>query len=166
MSQTPTFLPNDRTMWRKLAALAHPDGGGEHELFIWVQNVRDYVCGERFSERPKESRQTAHTPPDDISRLPYPVGTNFEECTRTALRMGTAGMPFGRVLSLLGDCKPLERLAHEQNRGASYKRLAAIGHAWGMSKAERGRWYRVAEDIPLSDRHAGHILSRSKGRST
>jgi len=31
-----------------------------------------------------------------------------------------------------------------------------------MTKAERGRWYRVAEAIPLSDRHAAHILSRSR----
>jgi hypothetical protein len=31
-----------------------------------------------------------------------------------------------------------------------------------MTKAERVRWYRVAEEIPLSDRHAAHILSRSK----
>ncbi len=75
------------------------------------------------------------------------------------------GEPYGRVLSLLADCKPLEDLAHEQRRGASYKRLAAIAHVWGMTKAERIGWYRVAEDLPLSDRHAGHILSRLKRRA-
>jgi hypothetical protein len=31
-----------------------------------------------------------------------------------------------------------------------------------MTKAGRVRWYRVAEEIPLSDRHAAHILSQSK----
>jgi hypothetical protein len=30
----------------------------------------------------------------------------------------------------------------------------------GMSKPERVQWYRIAEDIPLSQRHAGHILSK------
>lgn len=28
----------------------------------------------------------------------------------------------------------------------------------GMTKAERVKWYRIAESIPLSQRHAGHIL--------
>jgi hypothetical protein len=26
-------------------------------------------------------------------------------------------------------------------------------------------WYRIAETIPLSQRHAGHILSRLKGQA-
>jgi hypothetical protein len=35
----------------------------------------------------------------------------------------------------------------------------------GMTKAERVQWYRIAEAIPLSQRHAGHILSRLKKRA-
>jgi hypothetical protein len=31
-----------------------------------------------------------------------------------------------------------------------------------MTKDERIGWYRVAEDLPLSDRHASHILGRLK----
>ncbi len=104
---------------------------------------------------------------NDKPRVPYPAGTDFEECTKTALKFASAHgrEPHGSVLSLLADCEPLEDLAHEQQRGASYKRLAAIAHTYGMSKAERIRLYRVAEDIPLSDRHAGHILSRLKRRA-
>jgi hypothetical protein len=34
-----------------------------------------------------------------------------------------------------------------------------------MTKAERVRWYRVAEEMLQSDRHAAHILSRSKRRA-
>jgi hypothetical protein len=34
-----------------------------------------------------------------------------------------------------------------------------------MSKEERVGWYRVAEGIPLSDRHAGHLLSKLKRRA-
>jgi hypothetical protein len=32
----------------------------------------------------------------------------------------------------------------------------------GMDTAARSRWYRIAESIPLSDRHAGHIIKRLK----
>jgi hypothetical protein len=35
----------------------------------------------------------------------------------------------------------------------------------GMSVTERSGWYRIAESIPLSDRHAGHILKRLKERA-
>jgi hypothetical protein len=31
-----------------------------------------------------------------------------------------------------------------------------------MTPKERSGWYRCAESIPLSDRHAGHILSKLK----
>ncbi len=51
------------------------------------------------------------------------------------------------------------------DRGANYKCLAAIAHAWGMTRAERIGWYRVVEELPLSDRHAGHILARLKKRA-
>ena len=170
MTRTPTLPPDDPKMWRRLLSRTHPDAGGSHELFIWTGAVRDVVC--RLSLHGAVNPEPADNPSrrrepstDNVDRVPYPPGTDFEECTRTALRMGAAGWPFGPVLSLLADCQPLEDLAHEQERGASYKRLAAIGHAWGMSKAERVRLYRVAEDIPLSDRHAGHILSRLKRRA-
>jgi hypothetical protein len=31
-----------------------------------------------------------------------------------------------------------------------------------MTKTERARWYRIAEDIPLCERHAGRIIGRIK----
>jgi hypothetical protein len=71
----------------------------------------------------------------------------------------------GALLEMLTGCNPLAHLAHEQERGASYKRLAAAGHMVGMTMSERSRWYRVAESIPLSDRHVGHILARLKRRA-
>jgi len=74
---------------------------------------------------------------------------------------------FASVLQLLEDCYPqnMVYLRREQERGASYKRLAAIGYLIGMDSKERSRWYRIAEAVPLSDRHAGHILSRLKRRA-
>ncbi len=40
--------------------------------------------------------------------------------------------------------------------------MAAIAHRLGMSKPERIRWYRIVESVPLSDRHARHILGKLK----
>jgi hypothetical protein len=157
-------------MWRKLLARTHPDAGGDHELFIWTGTIRDAVCGLQVQSRPAAGPANATTrpsqpspsPPDDKPRIPYPDGTDFEELTRQALRVGG---PYAAVLSLLASCHPLTHLAHEEARGASYKRLAAIAHAHGMTPKERSGWYRCAEAIPLSDRHASHILGRLKRRA-
>ena len=75
--------------------------------------------------------------------------------------------PYGYLLRRLADCYPVSEgpLYDQQRRGASYKMLAAIGHGVGMSKVERVQWYRIAESIPLSQRHAGHILKRLKERA-
>jgi hypothetical protein len=164
---TQTRPLDDPKRWRRLIARAHPDAGGDHELFIWTGTLKDAVCGGELhveskpqpSDNPSRWREPSTAPPDDKPRIPYPDGADFEEITRRVLL--TEG-PYTAVLSILADCYPLEHLAHEQNRGASYKRLAAIAHTWGMSKEERVGWYRVAEGIPLSDRHAGHILSKLK----
>jgi hypothetical protein len=165
-------------MWRRALATLHPDGGGSHDLFIWAGAVRDVVCdlgslraGANPEPADHPSRQREASGSEEPARVPYPAWADFEECTRTALRVGAgeaageAGMLYGPVLSLLADCYPTEGKAHEGQRGASYKRLAAIAHLWGMTKAERIGWYRVAEGIPLSDRHAGHILSRTNRRA-
>ena len=44
MSRTPTLPPDHPGMWRRLISRAHPDAGGDHELFIWTGAVRDVVC--------------------------------------------------------------------------------------------------------------------------
>jgi hypothetical protein len=173
MPRTPTLPPTELTMWRKLLARTHPDAGGSHELFIWTRVLKDLVCGGQLhvepkpepSEHPSRRREGSTWRPtqaDNKPRILYPTGVDFKEATRAALRLAADNNAYAEVLSLLMDCYPLEHLAYEQERGASYKRLAAIAHAWGMSKAERTGWYRIAEGIPLSDRHAGHILNRLK----
>ncbi len=159
MPRTHTLPANDPRMWRKVLARLHPDSGGEHELFLWGPVVRDLVCNGPGSRR--TSPRTA-PPPDDKPRIPFHDFADFAALTARALERAAAGDGYGRILALLADCQPLEHLAHEQGRGASYKRLAAIAHTAGMTKAERVGWYRVAEGIPLADRHAGHILSRLK----
>lgn len=169
MTRTPTLSLGDRTMWRKLLARTHPDAGGDHELFIWAGSVREHVCADeprpgaqRYPE-PQTAKPYRPSPSEDPARIPYPSGMSFPEATKRALQHAASHSDaYGRLLSLLEDCYPLDHLWREQERGASYKRLAAIGHQAGMSKGERVGWYRVAESIPLADRHAGHILKRLK----
>lgn len=166
MARVPTLPPDHSGMWRRLISRAHPDAGGDHELFIWTGAVRDVVCRLVETSFQKENcdRAQSSRPPrsdEEPPRVPYEPAADFAALTGRALQVGGE---FAPVLALLQDCWPAASLglAHEQRRGATYKKLAAIGHAWGMTKAERVRWYRVAEGIPLSDRHAGHILARSK----
>lgn len=173
MTRTPTLPPDDKGMWRRAKARAHPDAGGDHNLFIWLGNVEDLVCGSTLRSRPEpKSRPKPHSEPyrqphgEEPARVPYPSGMSFRETTKRALQQATSRADaYGRLLSLLEDCYPLDHFWREQERGASYKRLAAIGHMAGMDVAERSGWYRVAEEIPLSDRHAGHILKRLKERA-
>ncbi len=161
MTRTPTLPADDPKMWRQLIARTHPDAGGSHELFIWTGAVRELVCS-RVAESPTRNRPKPASDPD---RVPWSGAYDFEEVTRTALRYASLGEPYAPLLSLLADCQPLERLSAQQNRGASYKQLAAVGHAWGMTKRERVVWYRVAEDLALTDRHASHLLGRLRRRA-
>jgi hypothetical protein len=165
MTRTPTLPSNDPRMWRRIIARAHPDAGGDHELFIWTGVVRNLVCA-RVAEPPARSHpeSTTNSPPDP-DRIPWSGAYDFQEVTRTALRYASLGHPYAPLLSLLADCRPLDSMVCQQSRGASYRQLAAVGHAWGMTKRERVAWYRIAEDLALTDRHASHLLGRLKRRA-
>lgn len=164
MSRTPTLPPTDKGMWRKLIARAHPDTGGDHELFIWSRAAMEAICGGLQTERPQwASRQRDKSSATEPDRVPFERGANFADLTRRALELADeVEAPYSRILRMLGDCRPSPAHETQERRGASYKMLAAIGHKAGMDKRERVRWYRIAETVPLSDRHAGHILSRLK----
>jgi hypothetical protein len=103
--------------------------------------------------------------------VPFSGFEDFEALTSRALAMASAqgSEPdvYAHLLRLLADCYPAHEglLYDQQCRGASYRSLAAIGHRVGMTKQERGHWYRISEEIPLTQRHAGHILSRLARRA-
>jgi hypothetical protein len=100
--------------------------------------------------------------------VPFDEDAYFEVLSDRAVATALAvAEPYGFLLRQAADCYPVESgpLRDQQRRGASYNSLAAIGHQVGMSKAERIQWYGIAEAIPLSQRHAGHILSRLKRRA-
>ncbi len=173
MARTPTLPPDHPGMWRRLVARTHPDAGGDHELFIWTGAVRDLVCESRVATggnpeaRDHSSRRREASTDEEPARVSFDPAADFAALTARALAMAEeVGGVHGALLELLSDCEapPMQTGAWEQ-RGASYKKLAAVGHMVSMTKAERGRWYRIAEDIPLSDRHAGHILGRLKRKA-
>jgi len=74
------------------------------------------------------------------------------------------GAPYDELLRMLRDCFEAGPddvfLYRQQHQGATYKTLAAIAYRARMSKPERTRWYRIAESIPLYQRHAGHIMMK------
>jgi len=169
MARTPTHAPTDRGMWRRLLARAHPDTGGTHELFIWAGAVRDVLCGLSLpaggnpEAEDHRSRRRDPSTPSAGERVPFDEDALLEVLTDRAIAMAEAvAEPYGYLLRQVADCHPAEGgpLHDQQRRGASYTSLAAIGHRVGMSKAERVQWYGIAEAVPLSQRHAGHILGK------
>jgi hypothetical protein len=159
MTVTSKHPLDDTRMWRKLIAVAHRDAGGDDELCVFAQAVRDAVC----SPPPRPAKEPQQPTAGTTDRVPFDSYAVFEVLTDRAVTMAdTVAEPFGYLLRQVADCEP-ERggpLHDQQRRGASYKSLAAIGHRVGMSKAERVHWYRIAETVPLSQRHVGHILSK------
>ncbi len=171
MTRTLTLPPDHRGMWRRLIGRAHPDAGGDYELFIWSVETRDAICG---GEKPERGRRERPSQPRETSTssagecVPFDELADFGVLTSRALSMAEAvAEPFGYLLRQAAECYPVEwgPLHDQQRRGATYRSLAAIGHQVGMSRGERVLWYRIAETIPLSQRHAGHILSRLKGQA-
>jgi hypothetical protein len=175
MIHTPTLPLDDRGMWRRLISRTHPDAGGDHELFIWTVATRDTICGGdlgdqmlRSKRREQPSRRRESPTSSAADHVAFDQFADFKILTDRALSMAEAvAEPFGYLLRQVADCHPTDGgpLHDQQRRGASYKSLAAIGHSVGMIKAERVQWYAIAEAIPLSQRHAGHILSRLKRRA-
>lgn len=167
MSRTVTKPPDDRQMWRMFLKLAHRDTGGSDELFIWARELQEVVCSGRLqTERPQLAppREPRREQSSEPGRVPF-NRADFADLTRRAVELADeVDTRYARILLMLRNCRPSPAHQVQERRGASYKMLAAIGHEDGMNKRERSAWYRIAETIPLADRHAGHILSRLKAR--
>jgi hypothetical protein len=158
-------------MWRKLLAIAHPDRGGTHDLFVWCQGLYEYVAGDR-PEPVVDDRSRRERHADDnrnTERIPYEEAFgragNFGELTYQAVMFAQAAdEPYASLLRMLSDCyaaPQCERsLYKQQHQGATYRSLAAIGHKVSMSKEQRSRWYAICRAIPMSQRHATHLLTR------
>jgi len=156
-------------MWRRLLRRCHPDHGGEADLFVWVQALHDHVAGNDYEEASTYARRSPPQHPSgatageriDFAEA-YDLTSDFGELTARALAAAElVGEPYARLIALLGSCYPLgedARSYRAQYQGATYKQLAFAAHLAGFDQAQRIEWYRIAERIPLSQRHASHIV--------
>jgi hypothetical protein len=177
MPRTLTAPPTDRSMWRKLLRVVHPDSSpviGDGELFVWCRSLQEYVVGDHLEEPPKSARRDPPKHPTSSERIDYTEAQDradsFDTLTRAAVMYAEeVGEPYASVLRLLSDCREATpqdvTLYRAQHVGASYKQVALIAHLVKMSTQERSRWYRIAESIPLAQRHAGHMISTLSGGS-
>lgn len=161
-------------MWRKLLSRAHPDSGGEHELFIWTTALHQHHCHDGMEDaRTNEERRRPPPHPGPSSRpgeridfaRAFDVAASFEGLTGRILAFAEeAAEPYRTLLSQVADCYPAQAgpLYRAQHRGATYKQLAYVAHLCGMGHAERMAWYEVAAGLPLSQRHAGHLIAKLK----
>lgn len=171
MSRTLTALPTDRGYWRKLLRVVHPDHSGDHDLFVWVTALREHVAGDYIEpvvdDRPRRARYRDYSA-SESERVPFDYYSDHDALTDRAVAMADAvAEPFASLLRSLAGCYRAEDgpLYYQQRKGATYRQLAALAHRVGMSKAERVQFYRLAESIPLSARHAGHIFDHVQERA-
>ncbi len=176
MTRTKTKAYDDPAMLRRVIARTHRDAGGDDALFIAANELReDILSGELVPAEPKDLARCSNCPRRDATprrsystdadpaRAPFSTDASFDQLTSLALeRAGTVAGVYGELLLQLRDCVFMADMERQQRRGASYKQLAYIAHLAKMSKPERAGWYRVAEDVPLADRHASHLISRLK----
>jgi hypothetical protein len=166
---SPTQTPfTDPAMWRELLALAHRSHGSD-DFYRWARSLHQHVAG----DAPEDERSSVQLrqPPKhhtDSERVPYKAAFEFgsfenltKHCLLTAEKVAE---PYSSLLKHLSDCDPGAPNDHvlqrQQKQGATYRQLAYIGRLCDMDKRQRVRWYRIAEGIPLSQRHAGHILGK------
>jgi uncharacterized protein YbaR (Trm112 family) len=137
--------------------------------------LREHVAGDGIEDA-RTGYQYRQPPPhqprpatgDRVDYTSAYDAPGFDALTDRAVRIGNeAGEPYRTILALLADCaESFElHLSRQQQQGATYRTLAAIAHSAGLTSGQRRQWYRIAESIPLSQRHAGHILSRIKRRA-
>jgi hypothetical protein len=169
MSRIVAPPPTDKGMWRRLLKCVHPDSsaGGDHDLFIWSRALFEHVSGNQLEEPPDYTRVRRDPPKHHTTggRIPFDTDLSFADLTHRALWLAEdLEQPYSTLLGLLGDCLEVgpndAMLWRQQQQGATYKSLAALAYRAEMSKAQRVRLYRIAESIPLAQRHVGDLLSK------
>ena len=173
----------DSRMWRRLLARTHPDSGGDHELFVWAQSVRDTVeqgqngpivdlLAHMFRNPPsrpapqKDSRSKKKPWSERRSKqhIPFETELSFGELTARALKMAQEfEEPYGRIFSLLEGCgapspDDVPEEIEDAEIGAGYAVLADVGRALGLDGRGRVSIYNHAREIPLTQRHARYLL--------
>src|SRR3954469_25707062 len=96
------------------------------------------------------------------NRIPFIAPHNFERLTDVAMHHASENMDniFGGLLIFLADCDHVCRLSGLEQVGCSYHALRRVGRTVGMSAEQFAEWISLAESVPLSERHALHILGK------
>lgn len=169
----PIAPPDDARLWRLLLSRAHPDSGGTHDLFLWVQSLRDLIAGHGHGHGHGHTPEPEHSAPaTDNPRVPFdPELADLENqmnlIERALLVATEAGEPYSGVLRLVRSA-PLRdhgRAALAAGKDATYRQLAYIGHLAGFDPEHRGCFYELAESIPMSQHIAGHLIKVLKDGS-
>jgi hypothetical protein len=153
---------------------AHPDTGGSHDLFLWAQHLREYIAGDAPEEPPSYARARRQPPPHPSSgdRIEFSEAFerfgSFSELTAHILaKAADMPEPFASLFAKLDDCAEVDEYdpvnCRMQHEGATYRSLAALAHKAGFSKEQRVRFYRLAEDLCLSQRHCGYLHKKLAG---
>jgi hypothetical protein len=141
---------------------------------VWVTALREYVAGDAPEDvRTGYERRQPPPHPQAGDRVDFTAAYSYEDfadLTRCAVLLAvTVDEPYARLLRMLATCYPVSESDltgyRAQHQGASYKQLAYIAHLSGMDARQRREWYRLCESIPLSQRHAGHLISELQGRA-
>jgi hypothetical protein len=110
VSRTLAPAPTDRSMWRRLLALAHPDGHGAHDWFVWASAFREHLAGDYVEPaKPADYHRPRRTTIADSLRVDfsdaYVKAANFDELTRRALDLAVElPEPYSGVLWALVGC--------------------------------------------------------------
>ena len=173
MAQTSTPAPlDDSRLWRRAPSRVHPDSGGDHEIFLFLSAAKEALaepCECRRGDPLAGPRNGYAGQEQTTDRIDYDpelgIPSTFDALTMRALESGVElEEPYRKLISLLTDCVSSGHGRQElkQRRGASFKQLAYAGYLAGLNKEERGRFYEIAQRVPLSDRHISHVIDKLK----
>jgi hypothetical protein len=144
-------------MWRRLLARAHPDAGGDDELFVWAKSLEELVA--RLSKAQHDPYARLGGTVKQEGRIPFDPHTDFDRISERALQFAPKAFGYGGVLRIAGGAKRTGTA--KDHRGATYEQLARIAYRLGIDKHQRNArkmWYRTARDVMLSEAHADHII--------
>lgn len=130
-------------MWRRLRARCHPDGGGDHELFVWVDVLQAALEG-KLSGRVGAAESSARQPPPPPENY---VARFIKGCLtvhRGALE------PLVSWWDTFGE--------YDKSPPATPKQIARIAHSVGMTSSERYSFYDTCEAFGLSRAAASYLI--------
>lgn len=159
------LIYSDKSMWRKLRAKCHPDSGGQHELFIWVDELREQVSilAWKLESHADEYKKIIQENQELRERL-----AEYESCSAPYDDEPEESEIIRRISSLRRCHRdaliPLQEWAEtwesiDSSGPATGKQIAYIAHLYGMDNGERYDFYDVCESIGLSKNGAGWLIS-------